>query len=199
MWQDNLTTAYIRNMKLILACMFSVLAAMLLFTIGYALAPEFAVAGPAVRIGVLMTIGLTVALAFALWSVKSVPRYPQTPLEHHQERVERAVVKEWGRAISWLRETIATAEDTSIEVIQIHRSRFDKGIENPLRQITLLAMHNRLCHLSRSVADLCQRGHAEAALMVWRSVFEIEVNMGYVSQYETDKRAERFKDWGSLS
>ena len=196
MWEDSVKAAYIRNMRLILACMIGGCTAMLLFTIGYALTTELAVAGPVVRVAVVLAIGLTLAFAFGLWSVKSIPRYPQTPLEYHQEQVERAVIKEWGESISWLRETVATTEETSLEIIQIHRNQFDKGVENALREITLVTMHNRLCNLARSVADLCQRGHAEAALIVWRSIFEIEVNMAYVSLDETDKRAERFQDWG---
>ena len=196
MWHDSLKAAYIRNIRLILGCMTAGSTALLLLTIGYALASELTLAGPVVRVAGVLTVGLTVAFAFGLWSVRSIPRYPQTPLEYHQEQVERAVVKEWGEAISWLRETVATAKETSFEIIQIHRRQLDKPVENAIREITLVAMHNRICNLARSVADLCQRGHAEAALMVWRSIFEIEVNMGYVSQDETDKRAERFQDWG---
>ena len=57
-------------------------------------------------------------------------------------------------------------------------------------------MQNKACNLARSVADLCQRGHAEAAFIVWRSIFEIEVNMQYIALDETETRAERFRDWG---
>ena len=35
--------------------------------------------------------------------------------------------------------------------------------------------------------------------MLWRSIFEIEVNMQYIARDETDSLAERFVDWGRAS
>ena len=196
MWEDSTKAGYRRNQRLIQGCVTAGSTAMLLLSIGYALATLLPISDPLQRIAVSLATGLVVSFIFGLWTVRSIPRYPQTPLEYHQERVERAVVKEWGQAVGWLRETVAAAEESSVEVIEIHRRNIDNGVENTLREITLVIMHNRLCDLARAVADLCQRGHAEAAFMVWRSIFEIEINMAYVSQDETDKRAERFQDWG---
>ena len=196
MWQDGVKAGYRRNRRLIQGCTNAGGTAMLLLAIGYALATFLPVSDPIERVLVNLAVGLIVSIIFGLWTVRSMPRYPQTPLEYHQEQVERSVVKEWGKAIGWLRETVASAEESSVEIIQIHKSNQDDGVENTLRDITLITMHNRLCNLARAVADLCQRGHAEAAFIVWRSIFEIEVNMAYVSQDETGIRAERFQDWG---
>ncbi len=196
MWQDSVKARYRRNRRLIQGCANAGSTAMLLLTIGYALATVLPVSDPLPRIAVSLAAGLVVSFIFGWWTVRSIPRYPQTPLEYHQERVERAVVKEWGQAVGRLRESVAAAEECSLEVIQIHRRNLDNGADGTLRETTLATMHNRLCDLARAVADLCQRGHAEAAFMVWRSIFELEVNMAYVSQDESDERAERFQDWG---
>ena len=144
-------------------------------------------------------VSLLIAVLFGLWTVRSTPRYPQTPLEHHQERIERAVLKEWGAANNWLRETIAAAEEFTEKLIEIYREKITDNEENTLQEIVLVTMHNRVCELARAVADLCQRGHAEAAFIIWRSIFELEVNMRYILQDDTGNRAERFMDWGEAA
>ena len=144
-------------------------------------------------------ISALVAISFGIWTARSTPKYPQTPLEYHQELVERAIVEEWGKAIHWLRETIATAEECSESVIEIHRQGFMNGKSPEFRQTFLVAMHCKVCDLARAVADLCQRGHAEAAFMIWRSIFEIEVNMAFIAQEGTNDRAERFQDWAAAA
>ena len=196
MWEDSVKARYRRNRRLIQGCMNACSTAMLLLSIGYVLAIVLPVSDLLVRLLVSLAIGLMVSIIFGLWTIRSTPRYPQTPLEFHQERAERAVVKEWGKAVGWLRETVAAAEETSVEIIRTHKTNYDNGVECTLREVTLVTLHNRLCNLARAVADLCQRGHAEAAFVVWRSIFEIEVNMSYISQDETDERSERFHDWG---
>ena len=148
------------------------------------------------RVTLTLAISLLVTILFGWWTARSTPRYAQTPLEYHQERVERAIVKEWGEAIGWLRETIAAAEECSQDVMRMHRVQLEGGTEPTLKQTALLALHNRLCDISRAVADLCQRGHAEAAFVLWRSMFEIEINMKFIAQDETDILADRFLDWG---
>lgn len=149
----------------------------------------------------LMTalVAIAVALSFGLWTVKATPRYPQTPLEAHQEVIEAEVETEWGKSIEWLRSTIAGAEECSESVIEIHRQGFTNAKPPEFRQTFLVAMHCKVCDLARAVADLCQRGHAEAAFMIWRSIFEIEVNMAFIAQEGTNDRAERFQDWATVA
>ena len=196
MWQDSFTAAYSRNYRLIRGCSLAFVTSTVLLTIGILLERNLTVFDRVERVVFALAIGIVVAIIFGWWTTRSIPKYAQTPLEYHQEQVERAIVKEWGGAIVWLRETIAAAEDCSQNMVRVHRAYLKGGTEPTLRQTALLALHNRLCDLSRAVADLCQRGHAEAAFMLWRSIFEIEVNMQYISQDETNALAERFLDWG---
>ncbi|MDE2716946.1 MAG: DUF5677 domain-containing protein [Chloroflexota bacterium] len=196
MWKDSIRAAYVRNQRLIQGCSLAGSTSMLLLTIGSFLVVNPGVFDRAERIVLSVAISLVVAILFGWWTTRSTPKYAQTPLEFHQEQVERVIIKEWGESIDWLRETTAAAEECSEEVIQLHRAYLKGGTETTLRQTALLAMHNRLCDLSRAIADLCQRGHAEAAFMLWRSIFEIEINMQYIAQDETDTLAERFLDWG---
>ena len=195
MWNDSLKAWYRRNRRLIQGSFNAGSASFFLISVGSVLTTL----DPLERVILALAIGVLVSLIFGLWTVRSTPRYPQTPLEHHQERIERAVLKEWGAANNWLRETIAAAEEFSEKIIEIYRETITDNEENTLREIVLLTMHNRTCELARAVADLCQRGHAEAAFIIWRSIFELEVNMGYISQDATGGRAERFVDWGEAA
>ena len=196
MWRDSIKAAYRRNRRLIQGSFVAGGTSMFLVSIGYALATTLTMLDGLERVLLSLLIGLIVSILFGCWTARSTPRYPQTPLEYHQEQVEREILKEWGKAINWLRETTAAAEECSEEVIQIHRRNIEDGTRNSLREITLVRMHNKVCDLARAVADLCQRGHAEAAFMLWRSIFEIEINMIFIAQDETGERAERFLDWG---
>ena len=149
---------------------------------------------------IFLAIAVVNGLLFIIWTVRTPPRYPQSPLEHHQEDVEREVESEWGEAIGWLRETIAEAEELSEAVIRLHGTRWrDENIEPALVQSVLVGMHAKVCDLSRVVADLCQRGHAEGAFMIWRSIFELEVNMSFIVLDNTDDRARRFRDWANAA
>ena len=196
MWNDNFREWHRRNYRLIYGSLNAGTMTMLLLSIGYTLPIMLPSYGRVEAFAVNFAVGTVVAILFGLWTHRSTPRYPETPLEFYQELSERSIVKEWGEAIGWLRQTVAAAEETSAAVIQIHLERMQNGMEDCIRQTTLLTMHNRLCSLARAVADLCQRGQAEAAFIVWRSGFEIEVNMGYVAKDESDQRAVRFQDWG---
>ena len=196
MWKEDLKREYARNRRLIQGSCLAGTTSMLLVVIGFRLAI------PPVTLDriELLTLGLLIALvtsiSFGWWTYRSSPRYPRTWLEYQEEVIEREVVKEWGPAIHCLRETIVAGEECFESVFELHRECLNNGSEPSLKQTTLLAMHNKACNLSRSVADLCQRGHAEAAFILWRSIFEIEVNMQYIALDETDCRAERFADWG---
>lgn len=199
MWNDSLKAWYGRNRRLLQGSANAGGAAMLLFVGGYFMGTNLTMADRVDRLLVTLVVGLIVSLLFGLWTIRSTPRYPETPLEHHQEQIERAVLKEWGAAVNWLRETTAATEEFSEKIIEIYNEKIANSGEITIRELVLLAMHNRVCELARSVADLCQRGHAEAALIIWRSIFELEVNMGYILQDETGNRAERFVDWGEAA
>ena len=196
MWKDSIKAVYVRNHRLLQGCSAAGGTSMLLLSIGSVLGMNPTMFDRVERVAFTLATSLVVAILFGWWTTRSTPKYAQTPLEYHQEQVERAIVKEWGGAIDWLRETTAAAEECSEDVIRVHRAYLKGGTEPTLKQTTLLAMHNRVCDLSRAVADLCQRGHAEAAFVLWRSIFEIEINMKYIAQDKTDTRAERFLDWG---
>ena len=196
MWKDGIRAIYARNRRLLQGCSVAGGTTMMLLSIGSILGSNPKMVDPLELVLLLLAISLLVAIIFGWWTARSTPRYAQSPLEYHQEQVERAIVKEWGGAIGWLRETTAAAEECSQDVMRLHLAHLEGDTEPTLRQTALLALHNRLCDLSRAVADLCQRGHAEAAFVVWRSIFEIEINMKFIAQDETDVLAERFLDWG---
>ena len=138
--------------------------------------------------------------AFGTWTVKSQPKYPATELEHGQMETERAVLSEWGEAISYLRLTVEKCEECSDRVVGYHRNKITADNAEPdLLQMLLTGMQAKACDLARVAADDCQRGHAEAALVVWRAIFEIQVNMQFLAKDQTGETAERFRDWSRAS
>ena len=185
MWNDSLKLWYRRNRRLIQGSLNAGSTSWLLLSVGATFPTLLTMLGVLQIVLLYLMVSILIAILFGLWTVRSTPRYPETPLEHHQEQIERAVLKEWGAAVNWLRETTAAAEEFSEKIIEIYNEKIANSEEITIRELVLLAMHNRVCGLARSVADLCQRGHAEAALIIWRSIFELEVNMGYVLQDET--------------
>ena len=155
MRKDSLKAVYARNRRLIRGCWLAGCISMMLLAIGTVFARYPEMFGPVEKMILSLAISLSVAILFGLWTTRSTPIYAQTPLEYGQERVERAIIEEWGESISWLRGTIAAAEECSVDVTKLHRSYLKEGTEPTLRQTALLLMHNRLCDLSRAVADLC--------------------------------------------
>ncbi len=171
----------------------------ILLAAGYALGTDLTIIGPLQRIIIAPLVYLLVAVLLGWRLSKLVPQYPRTPLEYAQDLVERRIIVEWGQAIHWVRETAAAAEECSEQITELDKSQKQDGVVPTLTQLTLTALHNKVCDLSRAIADLCQRGHAEAAFMLWRSIFEIEVNMKYIAQDTSGVMAERFADWGTAA
>ena len=151
-----------------------------------------------ILLSVIVAIGT--GTAFWTWTMRSVPRYPNIRMEYRQHEIERAVQSEWGKALDWLRLTVEKSEECSDILIRNTRYRLRTEKQEPsVRELVLTGMHAKVCDLSRSVADLCQRGHAEAAIMLWRSIFEIQVNMAFIEKQGTEDRAIRFQDWSRMS
>ncbi|MCY4367747.1 MAG: DUF5677 domain-containing protein [Chloroflexi bacterium] len=198
MWSENLRSSIRINRKLLLGSLAAGAIAVALPVGGYVVV-HYGGFTLGQQIVVLLLIAIAAALSFGLWTVKASPRYPQTPLEAHQEAIEVEVETEWGKSLEWLRAAVASAEECSESVIKIHRQGITDGQPPEFRQTFQVAMHCKVCDLARAVADLCQRGHAEAAFMIWRSIFEIEVNMAFIAQEGTNDRGERFRDWATAA
>ena len=205
MWQVNFRTAMKAHRRPITGSVVAGLLAGALLLAGYA-ASTSSVGLPRLTwpeiISLALLIALVVALIFGWWTMRSIPRYPQNPLEYHQLEVEQDVEREWGKALGFLRGLIAQAENCSASVIEVHMKRVDSHSDaSATMYAVLIAMHAKICDLARAIADLSQRGHAESALALWRSAFELEVNIAYISdKSQADPEiGERFWDWGTIT
>ena len=128
--------------------------------------------------------------------------YPDSPLEAHEEDVERGVVSQWGEALKSLRRLIAKAEDCSSHIIKTNVKPDDGGSGDvTLTRNILIAMHGKACDLSRAISGLAQKGYAEAAFALWRSMLELEINMAYIASRQKDDPdvAKRFIDWSEMA
>ena len=199
MWKDTLPGFLKRNLRLLLGSLMVFLWAEALLLLGYLATGEPTLQGLALQasenMGLALAVGLLTTLVFGLWTVQSTPRYPQTPLEHHQEAVEREIESEWGNAIAYLRLAVSRSEECGNTLLEAYRTGFQQSRKPELMQTILLGMHAKACDLARAVADLSQRGHSEAAFVLWRSIFELQINMQFIAQEGNNDRAERFQDW----
>lgn len=199
MWKDTLPGFLKRNVRLILGSLSVFILVEALLLLGYLTNGEPTLQGLALQasenIGLALVLGAITMLLFGFWTVQSNPRYPQTPLEHHQEAVEREIASEWGNAIAYLRLAVSRSEECGNTLLEAYRTGLQQSHEPELMQTILLGMHAKACDLARVVADLSQRGHSEAAFVLWRSIFELQINMQFIAQEGNNDRAERFQDW----
>ena len=112
-------------------------------------------------------------------------------LNEDQKRVEKASKGEWGESLTWLDKLVANAFDCWAATAQHYRE--DKGEVGP----TLRMLFGQACTLARAIVSQCRSGHIQSAIVLWRSLFEIEVNMAYIARDTTQvpSRAERYNDW----
>ena len=202
MWDDTWWKYIRRNHQIAGNSFLAGSVATLLFTLGLRAANSFPDWGQGEILLVLVFILLCVSLGFGIYSVKIRPMYPDSPLEAHEERVERAVLSEWGQALKSLRRLIAKAEDCSSHIIKTN-VMLDQGGSGDvtLTRNILIAMHGRVCDLSRAISGLAQKGYAEPAFALWRSMLELEVNMAYIASKQEDDPdvGKRFIDWSEMA
>ena len=126
MWHDTWRKYIRRNYRIAGNSFFAGSVATLLFTLGLSAADAFPDWGQVEFLMVMAFIWLCVSSAFAFYSVRVRPMYPDSPLEAHAEQVERAVLSEWGEALKSIRRLIAKAEDCSSHIIEANTKRDDE-------------------------------------------------------------------------
>lgn len=112
-------------------------------------------------------------------------------LDKHQKQVEKDIRKEWGGVLDWLSKAVANGLECWVTTLPYFReNRSEPGV-------TLHILHGQACNLARAVTGHCKRGEIQSAISLWRSLFEIEVNMAFIAEGTTQRptRAERFHDW----
>lgn len=202
MWDDTWWKYVRRNHQIAGNSFFAGSVATVLFTLGLLVSDSFYDWDQVVRLLIPVLICLCVSLAFGIYSFKIRPMYPESPLDVHEEEVERAVVSEWGEALKSLRRLIAKAENCSSHIIKTNVKPDEEGSGDvTLTRNVLIAMHGKVCDLSRAISGLAQKGYAEAAFASWRSMLELEVNMAYIASKQKDDPdvARRFIDWSEMA
>ena len=109
-------------------------------------------------------------------------------LNRQQKQVEKDIKKEWGKALDWLSKGVANALECWVVTLPYYQdNRSEPGI-------TLHLLHGQACKLSRAIVGHCKWGEIQSAIALWRSLFEIEVNLAFIAKDTTQKpsRAERF-------
>lgn len=112
-------------------------------------------------------------------------------LNKHHKQVEKDVKREWGKALDWLSMAVANSMECGTTLR-------DLGQDNPSQLgLALLMLHDQGCSLARAIVNHCRRGEIQSAVVLWRSLFVIEVDMAYIARDTTQvpSRAERYYDW----
>ena len=116
-------------------------------------------------------------------------------LDKQQRRVQKQVKREWGKALDWLSRAVAY----SLECWVATHSFYQENDSEP--GSTLHQLHWQTLTLVRMITDHCKQGQVPSAIVLWRSLFEIEVNMAFIAKGTTQKpsRAERYNDWSQAT
>ena len=112
-------------------------------------------------------------------------------LDRQQTLVEKDINREWRAALSWLSKAVANSLECWVDTLPLYReNRSDLGT-------TLHMLHGQACALARAIVKHCRSGELQSAIILWRSLFEIEVNMAYIAKDTTQvpSRAKRYYDW----
>ena len=111
--------------------------------------------------------------------------------QRQRKRFEEKLGKHWGKPLHLLELTVELAEEVRTEIIE--HSSPGEGREN-VRNHTfdaLVAIHARGCQMSRAILALLRSGFADDAHARWRSLHELAVVSGFISEYGEDV-AERY-------
>ena len=112
-------------------------------------------------------------------------------LDKRQRQLEKTIRKDWGEAIDWLSKAVANGLECWEETFpDYEEGEFQLGF-------TLHMLHGQACALAEAIADHCRKGRIQSAIILWRSLFQIEVDMAFVAKGDTQvpSRAERYYDW----
>ena len=112
-------------------------------------------------------------------------------LDRGQRQLENTIRKEWGEAIDWLSKAVANSLECWEETFpNYEEGDFQLGF-------TLHMLHGQACALAEAIADHCRKGRIQSAIILWRSLFQIEVDMAFVAKGDAQvpSRAERYYDW----
>ena len=111
--------------------------------------------------------------------------------QRQRKKFEKKLGKHWAKPLRLLELTIELAEEVGTEIIE--HSGPVEGRDN-VRNHTfdaLLAIHARGCQMSRAILALLRSGFADDAHARWRSLHELAVVSGFISEHGEDV-AERY-------
>ena len=111
--------------------------------------------------------------------------------QRQRKRFEEKLGKHWAKPLHLLELTVELAEEVRTEIIE--HSSPGEGREN-VRNHTfdaLVAIHGRGCQMSRAILALLRSGFADDAHARWRSLHELAVVSGFISEHGEDV-AERY-------
>lgn len=117
---------------------------------------------------------------------------PLLKLLNKQQRVlGKNIKKEWGATLSWLSKAVVNSLECWEATLPLYR---DSGSQ---LGITLHMLHGQAGVLAHTITHHCRSGEIQSAIILWRSLFEIEINMAYIARDTTQvpSRAQRYYDW----
>ena len=111
--------------------------------------------------------------------------------QRQRKRFEEQLGKQWAKPLHLLELMIELAEEVGTEVIEYSRPDEDRGNARNHTFEALVAIHARGCQMSRAILALLRSGFADDAHARWRSLHELAVVSGFISEHGEDL-AERY-------
>ncbi|MDE0344044.1 MAG: DUF5677 domain-containing protein [Deltaproteobacteria bacterium] len=144
----------------------------------------------------LQAIGMA-ALVVALvglttWAASRVrPWWPKTSMSRAIEGTRRNVEIEWSEPFR-LAEKITAILDESVKTTAL-----TSDMSDPKTRV-IHGLSRQTIKNTKAALTMLQDGFPEAAICIWRTLFETRVNAGYIDK-KNPRVAERFIDWATIN
>ena len=111
--------------------------------------------------------------------------------QRQRKTFEEKLGKQWAKPLHLLELIVELAEEVGNEVIEHSRPDEDRGNVRNHTFDALVGIHARGCQMSRAILALLRSGFADDAHARWRSLHELAVVSGFISEHGEDV-AERY-------
>lgn len=139
-----------------------------------------------------LAVLVVVLVGLATWAASQVrPWWPKTKMSRAAEHTRKRVEIEWSELFRLAEKIISLMDDVVREIPST------RDMDDPKARV-IHGLSRQTVKNAKAALGVSQDGFPEAAICIWRTIFEIRVNAGYVSE-KNPRVAERFMEWGRMN
>ena len=144
---------------------------------------------PRYQIVIFAVAGFTLIGLLTFMNHTNRPWLPSTRLAQNNERAKRQVERDWWKEIKVAQKLLGMLE-----------GEFGKAVltQDDKKTRVLSGLACQTIKSTKASLTLLQSGYPEAALCIWRTLFELRVNAGYIKDKNPEVAA-RFVEWAEIA